>query len=170
MEINSGTPDDLELVGELMTKCVADMHQRGLFQWSGSYPGLEVFDDDIANGNLYVLRDSGVVIGVFTLDRNQNDEYREIDWKGEDGRAVVVHRLAIDPARQRQGLATKMMTDAEGWAVENGYRSIRLDVFSLNTRGVEFYESLGYQRRGKVYFPAHDEPFYCYEKVLQKQR
>jgi len=39
-----------------------------------------------------------------------------------------------------------------GWAVENGYRSIRLDVFSLNTRGVEFYESLGVSKAGESIF------------------
>jgi ribosomal protein S18 acetylase RimI-like enzyme len=165
--INSAIPEDLELVGELIAKCIAEMHERGLYQWSEDYPGLEVFEDDINNGNLYLLRDSGALIGVFTLDRNQDDEYRKIEWEGDEERAVVVHRLAIDPARQRQGLASKMMTDAEGWAVENGYRSIRLDVFSLNTRGIGLYESLGYHRRGEVHFATHKEPFYCYEKILQ---
>ena len=51
-------------------------------------------------------------------------------------------------------------------AGDEGYSSIRLDAYSQNDRTLRFYENRGYEKRGEIYFPYRDEPFYCYEKAI----
>jgi ribosomal protein S18 acetylase RimI-like enzyme len=59
------------------------------------------------------------------------------------------------------------MDFAENYAIENNYTSIRLDAFSNNPRALRFYENRDYQRRGEVFFPGRELPFYCFEKILK---
>ena len=56
-----------------------------------------------------------------------------------------VSLLALVEEAEGQGIAHRMMEEAESWARAQGYRFICLDVFADNRRAVEFYERRGFQ-------------------------
>ena len=53
--------------------------------------------------------------------------------------------LAVTEAAQGQGVASRLMEAAEGWARAQGFRLICLDVFANNHRARAFYARHGYQ-------------------------
>jgi hypothetical protein len=59
------------------------------------------------------------------------------------------------------------MNYAFDFALENKFKSIRLDTFSGNPQNNVFYQKLEFKKLNKIYFrDQSDKPFYCYEKVL----
>jgi len=89
-----------------------------------------------------------------------------VHWKNNEGKVLVIHRLAVHPPFQKQGFAKKLMDFAEDHAIKNGCAAVRLDAYSGNERVLRFYENRGYQKRGEVNFSGRVLPFFCYEKEI----
>lgn len=151
----------------LTAACGKEMISRGIYQWNEHYPSAEAFEKDVKRGELYLLFVNNDLAGSITISTLKDEEYKAIDWLTPDRKHYYIHRLAVHPQNQGQGLARKLMDFAEEMAKINNITSIRLDTFSQNPRNQRFYEVRGYQRLGNIYFPKQSEhPFYCYELVL----
>ncbi|HER43490.1 MAG TPA: GNAT family N-acetyltransferase, partial [Candidatus Eisenbacteria bacterium] len=121
--------------------------------------------EDIGRGALWIHRHGGRVLAAMTIDDIQPEPYDAVEWR-YGGLYVCVHRLAVDPAEQRKGIAGKMMAYAEEEAFRKGRKSVRLDTYGMNTAAVRFYEGLGYRRRGTIRLPKKDGEYICFEKSL----
>ena len=96
-----------------------------------------------------------------------DDFYTDVDWLTPDAKQLYVHRLAVHPASQGQGIARALMDFCEALAKEKNCLSVRLDTFSQNPRNNRFYQARQYQQVGQVFFAQKSKhPFYCYEKRL----
>jgi ribosomal protein S18 acetylase RimI-like enzyme len=136
------------------------MDEQGIHQWDEIYPDEKTIKNDIKKQQLYLLEDGGHICGIIALNEVQEPEYKNVKWKF-DGRALIVHRLAIEPSCQRKGLARMLMQFAHKFATEQGYEIIRLDAFIHNPAAVGLYEKLGYRKAGMVTFRKGD--FFCFE-------
>jgi ribosomal protein S18 acetylase RimI-like enzyme len=67
---------------------------------------------------------------------------------GYDGHRGWINYLAVHPAHQRQGHASRLMEKAEQLLAERGCPKLNLQVRAGNDAAIAFYESLGY---------AHDQ-------------
>lgn len=139
---------------------------QGIFQWTDAYPNIEIVKSDIEKGETYILKDENQLVGVIILNEEQDPQYKEIDWKFDDQKVLVVHRLAVNPTSQGKGYARKLMDFAENYALENNYAVIRLDAFIPHDRVIQFYLKRNYLIRGETFFPGRTEPFYCMEKAI----
>ncbi|MHC4131926.1 MAG: GNAT family N-acetyltransferase [Planctomycetota bacterium] len=166
MDIIKAKEEDISGVMYLLNKCIKDMQSNGIDQWDESYPTKDMIAEDIQNQYMYAIKDSKDFVAIVTLNSKGAPEYDTVRWLTEDGKSLFIHRLAILPNWYRKKIATKLMEFAEGYALENNYVSIRLDVYSQNFKGVGLYESCGYQRTGQVHFRNKKPPFFCYEKIL----
>lgn len=147
--------------------CGAAMRAAGIFQWTESYPSEAAFRNDLTRGELWVFDPGDGPVASLVLSDFMDPEYRGVPWNTPDHGARYIHRLAVHPRCQRQGLASKLMDFAESHARAEGATSIRLDTFSRNAGNQRFYENRGYRRMGAVYFPNQSAyPFYCYERAL----
>lgn len=63
---------------------------------------------------------------------------------GFDGVRGWVHRLAVCPNQRRQGLASRLMKNAETSLKRIGCPKLNLQVRASNLEVLKFYESLGY--------------------------
>jgi len=81
----------------------------------------------------------------------------------------MMHRLAVDPQAQGQGVARKLIEFAENYAVREGYTSIRLDTYNKNTAALKLYRGLGYDERGEVNYPGKAASFPVFEKVFPER-
>jgi ribosomal protein S18 acetylase RimI-like enzyme len=167
MKIKNVTITQKDEVFQLIMDCRKAMEEEGVFQWTDQYPTLKIISNDIQKGNLYRLTKNGKIAGVININELQDPEYKQVKWENSDVKIMVIHRLAVHPEFQKQGLAKRLMDFAENYAIENNYTSIRLDAFSNNPRALRFYENRDYQRRGEVFFPGRELPFYCFEKILK---
>lgn len=151
--------------------CGTAMRARGIFQWNEAYPTENAFLNDVHRGELWVWDPGSGPKGCLVLSDQMDDEYRTVAWETPDWGARYVHRLAVHPELQRQGLGARLMDFAEDRARAEGATSIRLDTFSRNEGNQRFYEKRGYKRLGAIYFPNQSAfPFYCYELAIPSPR
>jgi len=166
MKINLAHIEQLTEVFAIFCECRAAMQKENIFQWTDAYPTIDIASEDILNKQLFSLTHNGKCVGVITINTIQAAAYNAISWRFPGEKALVIHRLAVDPLHQKQGIATRLMDFAEDYAVTAGYSSIRLDSNSSNTKALRFYRNRGYEERGEVYFPGRTLPFSCFEKQL----
>lgn len=149
--------------------CAKNMISQNIFQWNEEYPSKAAFENDLIRKELYVLLSNNIIIGCMVLTPVMDLEYLPIKWLTENNNNLYIHRLAIHPKEQGKGYAQKLMDFAEDFAINNNYRSIRLDTFSKNGRNQKFYEIRGFKRLGEIHFPKQSEfPFYCFEWLCKK--
>lgn len=170
MEVGNGIrkarQEEIDVIMELISKCVQVMQAAGSDQWDEGYPNKEVIKLDIEQGTLYVYEEDQAIAGILVLDENEAEEYQTIQWKQNQGPHLIMHRLAVHPQIQGKGIATKLIAFAEDYAKRNGYTSIRLDTYAMNTRALQIYPRLGYDHRGEVSYPNRMANFPVFEKVL----
>lgn len=167
--IAHGKPEELDAILALTRACGKHMRENGIDQWDENYPDRMSLERDITSNTLFAYREKGEVIGIVVLNETQDPEYADIQWSTkESDRNIVVHRLAVSPDHQGQGIARKIMDFAEEWAHKNDFDAIRLDTFSQNPRNQRFYKNRGYTELGSVYLSYKKEhPYFCYELLLK---
>jgi ribosomal protein S18 acetylase RimI-like enzyme len=63
-----------------------------------------------------------------------------------------VQTLVISQAAQGAGLGTDIMKSIEREARESGFTAVELCVQTTNPRAIHFYERLGFESHGMVFF------------------
>ena len=161
MRLRPATHDDLDPLMDITRRCVADLDAQGIFQWDYIYPSIHDFQNDVAEGTLYVIIDGGLS-GCVCLNDLELPKYERAAWQGSE--FLVIHKLLIDPLNQGQGLGRFAMRQAEDLARSSRKDSIRLDCFDENKRANRLYQGLGYVIRGEARF--RKGKFNLYEKRL----
>ena len=93
-------------------------------------PLRDEFDEHDCDGTKYiVLLDDGYPIATCRFYEN-------------DTRTVTLGRVVVLPQYRGLGLGKKVVTEAEIWAKELGYKEIKID---SRVEAIHFYEKLGYQ-------------------------
>ncbi|WP_110112215.1 GNAT family N-acetyltransferase [Bacillus sp. CGMCC 1.16541] len=165
MRIRKGTSEDLLTIMSMVNDTVEIMKEEGVDQWDETYPVRSIFERDIQQGGLYVMEEDDQVIGSITVDQNEPDEYKPIDWR-KQGEAYTFHRLVVDPAVRKGGIATKLIAHAESVAKNSGVLYMKVDTYSLNKKAQNVFKKSGYKQVGTMSFHGKDNPFYCYDKIL----
>ncbi len=167
--ISLGKKEEIDQIITLTKACGKHMRENGIDQWDEHYPDRISIENDVATKTIYCYRENAKIVGIVVLNELQDEEYTEIDWlTDENSRNLVVHRLAVYPESQGQGIAQQLMTFAENFAQKNNYDSIRLDTFSQNPRNQRFYTKRGYTDLGSIYLKYKKEhPYFCYELLLK---
>ena len=66
--------------------------------------------------------------------------------------------LSIDPAHQRKGLGTQLVTAAEDHCRKAGCQEVEIEVDNIRTELPPFYRALGYRESGVRPFPDVQRP------------
>jgi GNAT superfamily N-acetyltransferase len=156
---------DLPRASALVRGAARRLTALGIDQWDDAYPSEPILRADIVARHMWVVEEDGALAGLVTLNEEQPPEYAAVPWR-HAGRALVVHRLAVDPARQGRGLAATLMAFAEQEAAARGCAVIRLDAFTRNPAATRLYERRGYRRAGSVRF--RKGRFSCFEKQVAR--
>ena len=164
--IRQAAKADLDDIMAIIERTVAIMNREGNDQWSAEYPVRAEFEQDIVKEELYLYCDeAGTPRGLVCLNEEQLAAYAPLAWQLE-APALVIHRMAVDPAARRQGIATQLMRFAEKVAVERGLGQVRTDTYHCNERMQALFAKMGYHKVGQCSFVEELGPFYCYEKLL----
>jgi ribosomal protein S18 acetylase RimI-like enzyme len=166
MQIRLAVNEDVAALMTLLRRVVPLMRAAGNLQWDDAYPNAGVFERDIELGQLWVAEIDGVIAGVAALTSDQEPEYAQVGWDITEP-AVVVHRLAVDPAFRGAGVAGALMRKAEEVAVEREIRVLRVDTNTLNEATQRLFPKLGYALAGEIGLAFRPGlRFLCYEKRL----
>lgn len=158
---------DIDACLSITKACAAYMIEQNIYQWNEVYPNKNAFINDFKRNELYVLEVNRELAGCICISTFKDAIYKPVKWLTQTNNCIYIHRLAIHPNYQGKGYAQKLMDYAESYAKTHNFDSVRLDTFSQNKRNLKFYESRGYERLEKIYFPKQSPyPFYCYELLF----
>lgn len=157
---------DLESVHTLIRKCASALLASGLKQWDENYPNKSILLNDIKNQTLHCCKLNNEIIAVVAANQIQDKEYQAVNWRDKSNNFIVIHRLAVNPGKQRMGIGRKLMQYLEHYAKSKDIKSIRLDTFSLNPTSIQFYKDLNYSELEHIHLPYQPELFICFEKII----
>jgi GNAT superfamily N-acetyltransferase len=165
--IRPARTSDLPALIALVRRVVPLMRATGNLQWGEDYPNEKVFAHDIELGQLWVVDPHpGAIAGVAAITTDQSPEYTQVGWDITEP-AIVVHRLAVDPAFQGTGIASALMQQAEAVARERGISVLRVDTNTQNPATQRLLPKLGYTLAGEISLDFRPGlRFFCYEKRL----
>ncbi len=153
---------------QLVRRVVPLMREMGNLQWDDEYPNTKVFTRDIEHGQLWIADVDGAIGGVAALTTDQTAEYAQVGWDIHE-RAIVVHRLAVDPEFRGMGIASALMQQAETVAVESSIDVLRVDTNTHNEATQRRFPKLGYTLAGEIGLGFRPGlRFLCYEKRLPR--
>lgn len=166
MTIRLATPADLPALLTLLKKVIPLMREAGNLQWDDHYPNATVFNEDISKEQLWVADVNGQLAGVAALTEDQEPEYAQVGFDLSQ-RAIVTHRLAVDPAFRGQGVAAALLAQAEQIAKERSVSFLRIDTNSENQVTQKLFPKLGYRYAGEITLSFRPGlRFLAYEKAL----
>lgn len=166
MTIRLAVTADIPQIMQLVKKVVPLMRAVGNFQWGDDYPNPEVFAKDVAIGQLWVAVLKNQVVGVSAITNDQDEEYTDAGWDITE-KAIVTHRLAVDPDCQGKGIAKALMQQAEVVAETTGIKILRVDTNSENKATQALFPKLGYTFSGEIGLAKRPGlRFFCYQKLL----
>ena len=111
--IEFATTADLRGLMDLYKQCTRYLVSQGIDQWEPTYPDLETAKQDIANRDMYVMKMRHNVLGSIVLNEDQDEQYQDIRWKFPAKKALVIHRLCINPNLQFRGSGKRLCIFAE---------------------------------------------------------
>lgn len=166
MTFRKATLDELSQIWEIIKGAIARRAADGSRQWQEGYPNPDVIKDDIERGAGYVLAEGDEITCYAAIFINDEPAYDTIDGEWlSTGDYVVVHRIAVAQNHIGKGLAQQIMIGIEGFALDNGIHSIKVDTNFDNPAMMKTFEKLGYAFCGEVIL--HNAPRRAYEKILQ---
>ena len=156
--------DEVFEIYQHYVRVIACMQESGIDQWDDLYPNSADVAADITNGDLWVGEEDGKILCTFAVNNTCEEEYDACPWQYPNEPFIVVHRLAVNPKYQRQGVAKNAMEFVENTAKEKGIRTIRLDTFCGNAAGAALYENSGFKVIGFAHW--RKGKFQIMEKVI----
>ena len=171
MLIRLAKADEVGEILGLVKQVVPLMRAGGNLQWNEDYPNADVFHKDVANGHLWVCSEAAEsgerITGVVAITNAPSPEYAGVGWNLDEP-ALVMHRLAVDPASRGKGIARSLMNKAEELANQSGIRVLWVDTNSENRAMQRLLADLGYIFAGEIGLSGRAGlRFYCYEKRLR---
>jgi ribosomal protein S18 acetylase RimI-like enzyme len=169
MRIRLADHEDLPALMTLLRRVVPLMIASGNLQWDEGYPNEEVFGHDIRLGQLWVADAGTEIAGVAAITMDQEPDYAQVGWDIDEP-AIVVHRLAVDPAFRGAGIARALMQKAEEIAGERKIAVLRVDTNTQNQATQKLFPQLGYHLGGEIGLRLRPGlRFFCYEKRLPQR-
>jgi ribosomal protein S18 acetylase RimI-like enzyme len=166
MKIRLATHQDLAALMALVRRVVPLMRSAGNLQWDENYPNEAVFERDIDLKQLWITEIGPDIAGIAAITMDQEPDYAQVGWDISEP-AIVVHRLAVDPAFRGTGVASCLMQTAERMAVERAISVVRVDTNTQNAATQRLFPKLGYQLAGEISLELRPGlRFFCYEKRL----
>lgn len=165
--IRKASLNDVNNIMDIIKSTVSEMKTYNNTQWDENYPQAIDFIEDVESGDLYVQDEDGQIKGFICVNYVEPIEYEDLSWESKD-KAMVIHRMAVNPNYRQQGIATKLMNFAEKLALKNNVVYLKTDTYSINTKMNSLFKKCGFNLVGEMSFLGKEKPFYCYDKLLKK--
>lgn len=167
IDFRSAKDSDVYAVLDILKRAAQKMTEQGIDQWDELYPDMSDVTNDISEGCMFVGEHDVQIVSVYTLNKKWDEEYKNGSWKYPEDSCAVIHRLCVDPVSQNSGIGKNTLQHIEKAAIDEGIRSLRLDVFSKNPYALRLYQNLNYNIAGFAEF--RKGKFYLMEKKIGKE-
>lgn len=150
--IRKAEEKDIQNIADTYTRLLTYEQEHGSNSgWKlNLYPTIEVPQQAVPTGNMYVLEENGEICASMILNSEQAEEYTEISWlyPASDEQVLVIHTLCIPPEKAGRGYGTAMLNFAKEYGREHGMTVIRMDTWLHNEPAKKLYLKNGFQIAG----------------------
>jgi RimJ/RimL family protein N-acetyltransferase len=171
MKIRLSTSDDIPDIMIIIEDAKEYLASQKIDQWQKGYPNTEQVENDIKNGESYVvINDENQITATAMFTVNKEPTYKIIDgdWRVDENKVYgVIHRMAIKKAFRKFGLATFMFHEFHLQLLENNIQSLKIDTHEENIGMQSLIKKLGYQYCGIIYTGYGDKRL-AFEKVISQ--
>lgn len=164
--------EDLQDIKDMYTKIVENMYANDIKIWNQYYPN-EVFESDIENKNLYLLKENNNILGAFVIYEHINPE-EDIEWENIETKAYLLNRVGVNVDYLRQGIGKKLIQEACKLATKKGAGYLRLLVSEINNPAIELYTKCKFNKLKGIHEERIRDDFslneYGFEMQLDNKR
>jgi ribosomal protein S18 acetylase RimI-like enzyme len=169
MKMRLSTSDDIPNIMTIIEDAKEYLASQKIEQWQKGYPNTEQIENDIKNGESYVVvNDEHQITATAMFTINKEPTYKIIDgnWRVDESNIYgVIHRMAIKKEFRKFGLATFMFHEFHLQLLENNIQSLKIDTHEENTGMQSLIKKLGYQYCGIIYTSYGDKRL-AFEKII----
>jgi RimJ/RimL family protein N-acetyltransferase len=155
MKIRLSTFNDISNIITIIDDAKAYLASQKINQWQNGYPNAEQVENDIKNGESFVvLNDENQIMSTSMFTTNPEPTYKIIEGNwiiDETKKYGVIHRMAIKKEFRKLGLATFMFHEFHLQLLENNIKSLKIDTHEENVGMQSLIKKLGYQYCGIIY-------------------
>jgi GNAT superfamily N-acetyltransferase len=163
MNIIKAKPIELIEAFYLLKTHQRETNSKGWLHWNLQF---DLLRKEIDNGTVFLYKADYLSVGLIVLDTKDSVEYQKVPWSKHSQKPLFVHYLIDHPLWRKHGIASQLLTFAEKYAKDQGFTSLRLDVYGANHEIITLFNSTNFHKMGQVLTPAQQIPFYCFEKNL----
>lgn len=163
-------PEIVRIYGAILAREAAG---EGVTGWiKGIYPTEATALAALEAGDLFVgIAEDGRVTAAARINQEQVDVYLSAAWEhpAPPEQVMVLHALAVDPARAGQGWGRRFVRFYEEFAARHGCPYLRMDTNETNRPARRLYGSLGFREAGAfpcVFNGIEGVRLVCLEKKL----
>jgi GNAT superfamily N-acetyltransferase len=170
MKLIQSTLNEIPAIMKIIGDAQRFLASQKIDQWQDGYPNEKQVKLDIINQNSYVIiNDEGIIIGTTVFTFKEEPTYQQIEggWKtSENSLYGVIHRLAVDDAYRKAGLARFVFDQCEALVKKHlTATSLRIDTHRENIGMQGLLKKRNYNYCGVIYLDSGDDRL-AYEKVL----
>jgi ribosomal protein S18 acetylase RimI-like enzyme len=155
MKIRRSTSDDIPNIISIIDDAKEYLASQKIDQWQNGYPNSEQIEEDIKNGESYVvLNDENRVMATSMFTTNSEPTYKIIDGNwiiNETIKYGVIHRMAIKKEFRKLGLATILFDEFHQQLKNQNIQSLKIDTHEENIGMQSLIKKLGYRYCGIIY-------------------
>lgn len=113
----------------------------------GVYPIRQDAVAGIENGNLYVAKHNGKIVGSLILSHEAEPAYYKVKWglDSDYSDVFVIYTFAIHPNYLNCGVGRELIDFTIKYSIKLEVKSIRLDVYEGNIPAIKLYEKCGFK-------------------------
>ena len=113
----------------------------------GIYPVRQNAIDGIKEGNLYVAKHDGKIVGSVILSHVPESAYYKAKWEFESDYSdvFVIYTFVVHPDFWKCGVGKSLMDFSIEHSINLKAKSIRLDVYEGNTPAIRLYEKCDFK-------------------------
>ncbi len=149
--VQNTTADDLEFIYYLFDEAILYQKRKGFPVWKDY--DKEVLRSDVANRLQYKIVEGDNILCVFSICFSDPIIWRE----REQGDAVYLHRIAVNPDFKGQKQFEKIFKWAKEYAKANHLNYVRMDTWGDNQNIIDYYTSFGFSFIENYLTPNSDE-------------
>ena len=145
--IRKATAADLDAVSGIYARIHDEIEAgRASIGWLRDvYPTRATAEAALAQDELFVEEQDGVIVGAAILNKTQVDAYFGAPWEHDvpESEIMVLHTLVIDPRCKGSGLGREFEAYYERYALSHECRALRIDTQRPEHRGPELLPEAG---------------------------
>ncbi|MBN1062541.1 GNAT family N-acetyltransferase [Clostridium botulinum] len=167
MEFKKSTEEDIGNIMRIINEAQIYFKEQKINQWQNDYPNIETIKEDIKNDYSYVFLMDKQIVATVALSFDGEKTY-DIIYDGKwisNNKYAVIHRMAVNNSRKGNGIATKILENAEKICLEKGVHSIKIDTHVENKAMQNLLKKNNFHYCGIIYLEDNSKRV-AFEKII----